>query len=110
MDSIYLIHARTGCTCCSGENHYRGPYRTHDDAARRKAYYLDAKSSEYPPVASQYARRGVYDIVEVRVEGLPDDRVILNGERVFPKLTFIEVQPDGSAEGNEEFCKHLYPD
>ena len=108
MTTIFLIHARTGCTCCSSENHYRGPFRTREDAERRKAYYLDSRNKSNP-LASQYAPRGCYDIVPVQVEELPDGRVIVEDERVFPALTFAEVAPDGSGY-DEEFCKELYPD
>lgn len=105
---IFLIHARTGCTCCSNENHYRGPFRTRDDAERRRLYYLDSSKGVNNPLASQYAPRGVYEIVEVEAEELPDGRVILEN-RIFPALEFAEVAEDGSGV-DTEFCKELYPD
>ena len=101
MDKIFLIEARTGCTCCSDENHIRGPYRTIEDAQRRVAYYK-SKDSKYWPVASQYSRRGNYYIKEISVEHLPDGRIILGGNKVFAFLApFIDVHPDGIVDDND---------
>lgn len=100
-ETIYLIEARTGCTCCASENHFRGPYRTEDDAQRRIDYY-HAPDSKFWPTASQYAHRGSYHVVGVAVERLPDGRVILDERYVVPSLQFIEVREDGTIVCDEE--------
>lgn len=92
--SIWLIHCRTGCTCCSYENHYRGPYRTKDDADRRVASFLDAKS-EYWPLGSQYAPRGKYVVYPCTAEPISGGRFIVH-DRVLRELHFVDVAEDGS--------------
>jgi len=95
------IEARTGCSCCSSENHLRGPYKTEEDAQRRVAHYRDPKNT-FHPLASQYARRGAYSIYKYTAEVLPDGRWIVNGSNVIPVPAFIEVAEDGSATENEK--------
>jgi hypothetical protein len=97
----FLIYCSTGCTCCSYENHFRGPYRTKEDAERRMQYFL-SPGSKYWPVASQYARRGRYSIGEVEIEKLPDGRIIIE-DSVYPELKFIDVDKNGYADSNEEY-------
>jgi len=107
---LILIECRTGCTCCSSDNHYRGPYKTVDDAKRRIASFL-APDSKFWPVASQYAHRGNYSVQEVEAEQLPDGRIIVGESRVYPETTCIEVNPDGmisSDHKNEVFAYDLY--
>ena len=103
---VFIIHAMTGCTCCSIENHYRGLYRTKEDAERRKGYYR-SKDSNFWPLASQYASRGIYYIEEKELEILPDGRFIIDC-RVFDpeELRFIDVNSDGtiSKDNAEYFC------
>ena len=93
---IWLILCRTGCTCCACENHYRGPYVTAADAERRVESFL-REDSDFWPLASQYARRGVYRVEEYQVEKIDRDRVILDG-RVYQAadLRFVGVAGDGS--------------
>jgi len=81
----WLIECQTGCSCCSGDNHYFGPYRTKDEAKAQRTRWLNGE--EPNPLASQYARRGIYDLMEVEAEELPDGRVILSGVRVVPDWT-----------------------
>lgn len=75
----FIVSCRTGCSCCSSENHYRGPFKTRETA--------EAKIIEFraiPILASQYARRGNYSVEEAEIEVLPDGRVIVGGGAVFP--------------------------
>lgn len=105
---VILIDASTGCSCCSYENHYRGPYKSIEDAERRIKYYR-SPDSKYWPLASQYARRGVYRIETHTIEMLPDGRIIWL-DRVYDKdelnLTIVEVNESGETPDNEKerFC------
>ncbi len=103
---LYLIYCSTGCTCCSYENHYRGPYKTMDDA-RRRIDYFNSPGSKFWPVGSKYAVRGRYEVEEVKIEVLSDGRCIVDGERVIESLNIIEVNEDGSIkdDGSEFFSK-----
>ena len=76
----YIIYCSTGCTCCSYENHYRGPFSSREKAEEARKSYR-----ELPLLASQYARKGNYDISEYEAEAeqLPDGRIIVE-DRVFP--------------------------
>ena len=100
MDKIYVIECRTGCSCCSNENHYRGPYKTKEDAERRIAYFKSPES-KYWPLASQYSRRGNYSIEETTCEPISGDRYIINGDRVMYGLEFVEVNSDGTVANND---------
>ena len=75
--TAYIIDCRTGCSCCSSDNHKRGPYTSSSIAEEKVASFR-----AIPLLASQYARSGVYDIEECEAEVLPDGRLIIN-ERVF---------------------------
>jgi len=102
---IYIISARTGCSCCSDENHYRGPYRSKQDAERRIASYK-SPDSKYWPLSSQYSSRGNYSIFDVDLEMLPDGRCILDEHYVTDNLKFIDVNEDGTINidpNNEHF-------
>ena len=96
---VFTILCRTGCTCCSGENHYRGPYKTRGDAERRVAHFLNDKNS-FCPVASRYARRGRYTAYESKMEILDDGRAILASEVLDKTPAFVEVRPDGTVADN----------
>jgi len=104
LEKIYVIHARTGCSCCMDDNHYRGPYKTNDDAMRRINYYKSA-NSEYWPLASQYARRGSYFVEELTIEPVSGGRFIIKGTTTVYGLDFIEVDECGKIANNdiEEF-------
>ena len=83
---LFVIYCRTGCSCCSNENHYRGPYQTREDAQKEiDSYY--APDSKFWPLASQYAKRGHYNIKEIEVETLPDGRQIVNDEHITRDLS-----------------------
>jgi len=97
----YMIECRTGCTCCSNENHYRGFFRAIKDAERRIKYYLSPES-KFWPLASQYASRGRYSVEEVELEDLGDGRHILNDDKVLHDLTFVEVTEDGSIKNDKD--------
>lgn len=100
---LYFIECRTGCTCCSGDNHYRGPYRSEEDAANRISFFRTSEGDHaFWPVASQYSRRGDYRVVEYEVEEISGGRAIVN-DRVFYLKTLrpIEVRPDGSVADND---------
>lgn len=79
-EKVAVIYCATGCSCCSNENHYRGPFKSKEDAERRIKRFLSG--TEMPPVASQYARRGRYTIEELDFELIARNRAILNGSRV----------------------------
>jgi len=89
----YTIYCSTGCTCCSYENHYRGPFSSREKAEEAKAHYKEIRL-----LASQFARQGNYHIEECEAEQLPDGRIIL-GNLVFPGFA---DQPFESA-GDESF-------
>jgi len=105
MDNIFLIECRTGCSCCSYENHYRGPYKTFEDAEKRIKYF---QTSDYYPIASQFARRGRYNIKTISVEKIPGERFILDSNRVIDCLNFIEVNKDGSIDNKYGSSKNDY--
>ena len=111
---VWFISASTGCTCCSSENHYRGPYKTKEDAERRINYYRTSdQKTGYWPLASQFSRRGNYSVYEIYCEPISDDRFIIGEERVVDYLSFVEVNEDGSVKGSdnvEYFSSELYVD
>lgn len=74
----YVVYCSTGCTCCSSENHYRGPFSTSKIAEAKANTYRKQKV-----LVSQYALNGCYDIEEYDAEVLPDGRVIID-DTVFP--------------------------
>ena len=105
---VAFIEARTGGSCCSYENHFRGPYKSVENAKRRIAYYRTT-DSKYWPVASQYASRGSYTIEEYDAEEISGNRVIIN-DRVYPKPEYIEVNQDGTInipDHSEEFSREI---
>lgn len=73
----FVVHCRTGCTCCQSENHYRGPFKTRAFAkTRANGYHRDRV------LASQFARNGRYSIQEVDIETLEGGRIIVDGRFV----------------------------
>ncbi len=91
----FFIYCSTGCSCCNNENHYRGPFSSRSVAEERIKYYR-----EHPILASQYAKRGVYDIEPweqlsngYETEQLPDGRLIIN-DRVY--AGYVDNLPKGS--------------
>jgi len=69
----YVVYCSTGCSCCSDENHYRGPFSTREIAEARCELYTKTRL-----LASQYARNGNYKIEEYDAELLPGGRVIVD--------------------------------
>lgn len=98
----WLIRCNTGCSCCSNENHSRGPFQTEEDAKKRVAYYR-SENSKFWPVASQYSRRGNYKLQEINVETLPDGRRIIDSDYVVDadEFNLVEVLEDGAIEDND---------
>lgn len=74
----FIVEARTGCSCCVGENHHRGPYKTREYAEKMVGTFKEMRL-----LASQFAPRGSYHIEEHEAEQLPDGRLIIL-DRVFP--------------------------
>jgi hypothetical protein len=75
----WVIECRTGCSCCSDENHWRGPYKTENEVKDAVARFKAG-----PLLASQYSERGNYNPQKIDVEELPGGRLILDGTRVVP--------------------------
>lgn len=72
----FLVSNRTGCTCCSDENFYSGPYRTIEEAeAIVKEHHTRGL------LGSQYAPRGLYKVLECRVLEY-QDLLIINGDTI----------------------------
>lgn len=55
--TIYIIEARTGCSCCSDENFEQGPYLTEAEAKEIADAWRAGKGN---PLASQYSKFGNY--------------------------------------------------
>jgi len=106
MTKAYLIECRTGCSCCSYENHYRGPYKTREDAEKRINFF---KTGSYYPVASQYSKRGNYSIEEVTIEEISNNRYIVDDKIVIHDLEFINVNDNGDIGDSCGGAKHDYP-
>lgn len=102
LEKAFLIEACTGCTCCSTENHFRGPYKSIGDAQRRISYY-NSPNSDFWPLASQFAERGRYGVREIKVERIDGNRLILEGNRIVEEgeFNFVKVKEDGSVEDND---------
>jgi len=98
---IFLIECRTGCSYCSYENHYRGPFESKEDADRRIAFFLLAGVGNNP-VASQYSKKGNYDVREYDAEEISNNRVIIN-DRVFEWSGFVTVNEGGSTPVDDWF-------
>ena len=84
----YLVACSTGCTCCSNENHTRGPFSSREIAEGACAKYL-----EVGVLGSQYARKGRYQVEEYDAELLPDGRVIV-ANVVVPKWKDEDILVD----------------
>jgi hypothetical protein len=76
---IFTIYCSTGCTCCSEENHYRGPYRTREEATKAAEGFRSRKL-----LSSQYSSTGNYSIEEAEGEILPDGRIIISNTYICP--------------------------
>lgn len=72
--TVYFVDCSTGCSCCRGEDHERGPFSSRAIAEARVEQYQSA-----PLLGSQYALRGSYQIYERKAEVLPDERLVVDG-------------------------------
>jgi hypothetical protein len=77
--TIYTIYCSTGCTCCSDENHLRGPYRTREEAEKAKQGFYERSL-----LSSRYSSTGNYHIEEASGEILPDGRIIIDNHYICP--------------------------
>jgi len=85
----YFVECRTGCSCCSSENHSRGPFSTKEIAEARVVAYRGMSL-----LASQFARSGVYVVEECdEIEALPDGRLIID-DHVY--RGFVDAAAPGS--------------
>jgi len=98
---LILIKCCTGCSCCSWEDHYRGPYRSIEDAKKRIAYFRSPDNVKYWPVASQYSKRGNYLVEEIEYEEISNNRCIIFGDKVISLRKPIELLKDGSLKDEE---------
>ena len=99
--TAYIIECSTGCSCCSNENHSRGPYRTKADAKRRKNYYL-SPDSKFCPIASQIAPSGQYVIKEISIETITNNRYIVNNDYLMHGTCYyVNVEADGTIKDND---------
>jgi hypothetical protein len=97
-EAAYYIYCQTGCSCCSYDNHYRGPYRAKEDAERRVNFFLTSDGDDkYHPLASQYSKRGNYSIEERKLEFMPEYDNVIIGKTVMAinDLKFVDVGKDG---------------
>lgn len=85
--AVYFVDCSTGCSCCQGEDHERGPFSSRAIAEARAKQYRAA-----PLLTSQYAPRGMYLVCERKAEVLPDERLVVDG-RVYDKL--VDCVPAG---------------
>lgn len=104
---VFIIECKTGCSCCHNENHYRGFYKTKEDALQRINSFK-TPNSKFWPVASQYSRRGNYRVIETEAEFLPDGRVIVL-DQIINNLIFVDLN-EKDLENLEVLCdfKHIY--
>ena len=79
----FLIRCTTGCSCCRNENELHGPWRTLEAAELQAKIY-----ERWPLVSSQYAAKGLYEIIRTEAEQLPDGRLILDGRLISAGFVF----------------------
>lgn len=94
---LYSIECRTGCTCCSYENHSRGLYATMAEAERRVKNF-----ESIPLLASQFSKTGRYSIRFHDAEKLPDGRMIVADERVIGTDKIYAVDEKGEIGGADD--------
>lgn len=97
---LFKIYCSTGCTCCSDNNHYRGYYKSKEDAEKRIEFFKKP-DAENNPVASQYAHKGRYSIsdeIEAEKVKLSDKKeiFILDNGRWITQNSIVELNIDGS--------------
>lgn len=79
--TIWLIEARTGCSCCSFENFYSGPFLTEEDAKEQIAFYSSTKR-----LASQFSKTGVYRLEKHEAEQISGGRFIVDDRVWGPEI------------------------
>ena len=90
----FTIYCSTGCTCCSSENHFRGPFSTKEIAENRILTYR-----KLVILASQYSATGRYSVKgPFQCEQLPDGRII-GDDHVYKK--WADDETPGT---DEEIC------
>jgi hypothetical protein len=80
----YTIFGCTGCTCCESDNIIDGIYAEEAEALNAAEGHERRRT-----VASQYSRTGIYSVMKIEYELLPDDRIIIR-DRVFESDSFYE--------------------
>lgn len=100
---LYKIYCATGCTCCSSDNHYRGYFKSQEDAERRIVFFKLPEANNNP-VASQYARKGRYEIsgIEAEVGNHKEKEILLlmNGSWIYASEIKIP-KADGSLDEDD---------
>lgn len=79
---VWYIECRTGCSCCASENFDQGFY---DNPKEPQALIDKWRQGIDNPLASQYARYGIYHLIEDEAEILPDGRWIVAGSVFEPE-------------------------
>lgn len=93
---MFFVEARTGCTCCSDNNSYHGPYLTEEIA---KSTAQTMYNSKY--ICSQYSPNGDYSLLSQDCEELPDGRIIVG------RYVIGEGEGGYLGESNGLFCMEL---
>jgi len=83
---IFFVYCSTGCSCCSNENHYRGPFSTREIAQKRAEFYR-----KVPILASQYASRGSYEIISHKAIIIDSPFADRDGFMVFDSIILDEA-------------------
>jgi hypothetical protein len=91
----FLIYCSTGCSCCNGENHYRGPFSTKEIAQARVPQYREQQI-----LASQYSSRGNYS-----VEGPYEGEQLEDGRIIGDETVYQGFADDKTVGGEEEKCR-----
>lgn len=76
---LFLVHCRTGCSCCRDENHVVGPYSTEEKAKEAVTEFRRVRR-----LASQYAPNGVYEVRSVDAEPISRGRWIVSDRVIDP--------------------------
>lgn len=86
---VYKIECRTGCSCCSEENHYRGLYETKEEAQARIDRFK--RGIDYP-LASQYSIYGNYTLEEFDAEEINGNRLIIENKVYTKEFVKIDIE------------------
>lgn len=74
---VWYIDCSTGCSCCAYENFNQGFYTNEEEVNEVVAKW---RKGEGNPLASQYAKYGIYYIIKEEAEILPDGRMIVDNK------------------------------